>query len=285
MFAHRRLALWAEPSAKRFACQQRSLANPSELAVIVTQTVTKWDRKWSDEQRAAIIRAFIELHIRPMTKIARMAAAGELSAEAGADPLPGFAIPYGTVVSIGRLAEKRARGERMRPHLAKLPARDRAEDMQRRLTSILDRELERIELAQRKRPKTPADAEQIRRVVRAMKELATLPDYEEKRLPKALGQRDADGQITEGASRDSLAGKLLAASDQSMSPTVRTQATTYATETSTAERSAHGERVEPSDEHARRKEDGEDGEPRSPQHDHVAGSAGLPVAEPVAPAV
>lgn len=194
--------------------------------------MTKWDTKWSDEQRKAIVRAFIDLRIRPMTKITRMAAAGELSADAGADPLPGFDIPYGTVVSIGRTAEKRARGENMRPALRAMPARDRAEDMQRRLTSILDRELERIELAQRKRPKTPADAEQIRKVVRAMRELATLPDFEEKRLPKVLGER-ADGRATEGPSRDSLAGKLLAASDQSMSPSTRTQATTYGTERQT----------------------------------------------------
>lgn len=247
--------------------------------------MTKWDRKWSDEQRAAIIRAFIELHIRPMTKIARMAAAGELSAEAGADPLPGFAIPYGTVVSIGRLAEKRARGEHMRPHLAKLPARDRAEDMQRRLTSILDRELERIELAQRKRPKTPADAEQIRRVVRAMKELATLPDYEEKRLPKALGQRDADGQITEGASRDSLAGKLLAASDQSMSPTVRTQATTYANGTQRTDAGV-SENARTSDhEDENLQDDGEDEALGLPSHDPDAGLASDGVLVSAAPAV
>lgn len=237
--------------------------------------MTKWDQKWSDEQRKAIIRAFIELHIRPMTKIARMAAAGELSAEAGADPLPGFDIPYGTVVSIGRLAEKRARGENMRPALRNMPARDRAEDMQRRLTSILDRELERIELAQRKRPKTPADAEQIRKIVRAMRELATLPDFEEKRLPRVPGQRDADGAQVDGSTVNSLAGKLLAASDQSMSPSVRDRATTSSTATQAEDPPRRDEQPDRRNE----REQGDDGEggdaPCSSQHEHVGGlSAG-----------
>jgi hypothetical protein len=40
--------------------------------------MSKWTAKYTDEQRQAIEHAYCDVRIRPMAKIVRMAAAGEL---------------------------------------------------------------------------------------------------------------------------------------------------------------------------------------------------------------
>lgn len=195
--------------------------------------MTQWQTKYDNRQRQAVERAYCELRIRPAAKIPRLAAAGELTPEAGADPLEPFEIPASTVISIGKKADRRKAGRDLRPDLANMPARDRAHAMQLRLTSLIDLELSRLEQERAKHPNRPLDAEQARKVGRALRELATLPDPSEKRLPRTPGHRDADGSKPDSPTADSLAGQLLAASDQSVSPSTRDDAnsTRAATET------------------------------------------------------
>lgn len=197
--------------------------------------MTQWQTKYDNQQRLAVERAYCELRVRPAAKIPRLAAAGELTVEPGGEPLPAFEIPASTVISIGKKAERRKAGRDLRPDYAKLPARDRAHAMQLRLTALIDLELARLERQASDKPEKPVDAEQLRKVGRALRELATLPDPSEKRLPRTPGAQAAGGSQTEGPTRDSLAGQLLAASDQSVSPSTRDDAqhTTTTTDTTT----------------------------------------------------
>ncbi|HEY4451020.1 MAG TPA: hypothetical protein VGN13_05450 [Solirubrobacteraceae bacterium] len=178
--------------------------------------MSAWTAKYDADQRAAIARAYCELRVRPVAKIPRMAAAGELVAEAGAEPLPPFEIPYSSVLHIGRAAERRRNGE-LPAHLANRPVRDRVEYLQRELTSVVERDIARLQEQQRRRPKTPIDAEHARKLARALHELATLPDAHDRRLPRTPGEKGAATHVT----KDSLAGKLLAASDASVRPSTR----------------------------------------------------------------
>lgn len=189
--------------------------------MILRATVSKWTAKYTDEQRQAIEHAHCDVRIRPMAKLVRMAAAGELRSEADGQLVPAFEIPYSSAVSIAKAAERRRAGKTLSPDLAKQPARDRAHALQLRLTALIDTELARLERQQAKRPNSPIDAEQARKIGRALRELATFPDPSEMRLPRTPGQRDVDGDQPDGATKDSLAGKLLAASDASVSPSVR----------------------------------------------------------------
>jgi hypothetical protein len=206
------------------------------VRVVIVRNVTAWTAKYSDDQRRAIAHAYCDVRIRPMEKIVRMAAAGELRSDANGELVPPFEIPYSSAVYIAKAAARRKAGK-LPPELAKQPARDRAHTLQLRLTALIDVELERLERKQKRQPNTAIDAEQIRKVARAMRELATIPDPSEKRLPRVAGEPDANGNQPDGATTDSLAGKLLAASDASMSPSVRAR----------AEGTAHDGRINASD--------------------------------------
>ena len=175
--------------------------------------MSHWARKYTDDQRSAVERAALDLRIRPMTAIKRMAAAGELKPRADAEPLEPFEIPAATVSSIAKQAERRKLGKSMPRDLAKLPARDRAEHLQRRLTGIIDYELERVEKDAKRGRKI--DGEHLRRLARAIRELGTLPDAKDMRLPRTPGDRvPGTGEQPDNRTLDSMAGKLLAASDR-----------------------------------------------------------------------
>jgi hypothetical protein len=180
--------------------------------------VTHWTAVYSDEQRSAIEHAFCEVRIRPVARIVRMAAAGELRESDGADFLAPFDIPYSSAVYIGKSAERRKAGK-MRAEIARQSPRDRAQDLQDRLTGAIDFELERIERLQRGH--RPVNGDQLRKLGRALRELAMIPDPSERRLPRELGQATRDGRKPDAATRDNLAGAILAASDASVSPSVR----------------------------------------------------------------
>lgn len=208
--------------------------------------MTKWTSSYTDEQRAAIVYAFCDLRIRPVAQIHRMAEAGELAAGPGGERVAAFAIPYSTLMQIGQRAERRKRGEALPQDLARKPPRDQAEYLQRRLVAVVDHELTRIETAQAKSGSFTLDPRHARDMARLLKEIATLPDPAEKRLPPVPGQRDQDGAKPDNATRSGLGASILAASDKSMSPSTRAD-TLKSTETeredqsqrSSAARSGH----------------------------------------------
>jgi hypothetical protein len=181
--------------------------------------MSHWSAVYNPEQRTAIERAYCELRIRPVTLIRRMAAAGELSAEPGGDPVAPFEIPHSSLMYIGKAAERRKAGK-LRHELERKQPRDRAQRLQRELTAVADDEISYMQSLQARKARKPLDWEQIRRAARALRELATVPD--ELRLPRTPGHPTQDGRSADGATAtDSLAGRILAASDASTSPSIR----------------------------------------------------------------
>jgi hypothetical protein len=223
--------------------------------------MTHWSAVYSEEQRSAIERAYCELRIRPLARIVRMAAAGELSTQPGAEPLEPFTIPYSSARSIGQAAERRKLG-RVSHELARKPPRDRAQTLQLRLTGVVDNELAYLERMQARKGRKALDWEQIRRAARALRELATVPD--EMRLPREPGQPRRDGTTPEGATADSLAGRILAASDASMSPTTRARINTPETDTEAPRINVQHRERERNIEHDEREDDDDDA-PRAPE--------------------
>jgi hypothetical protein len=180
--------------------------------------VTGWTPKYDNAQRGAIEYAYAELRVRPASRIVAMAAAGELRDGEEGERIPAFEVPLSSAVNIGKLAERRRAGQ-IRAKLKDKAPRDRAELLQARLTCVIDLELERLE--RRLKAGQEVDPDRFRGLARALKELATIPDPQERRLPRALGESSEHSRTDSHASTDSLAGAILAASDASVSPSVR----------------------------------------------------------------
>lgn len=163
-------------------------------------------RKYTDEQRDAIAHAWAHLNIRPAERIARLAAAGELT-NAG-ELVPAFHVPAQTVRDIGaRYLRRRAGLERSK--LAELEPRDAVERLRRRLVSVAEHELDSIERAQAR--KAPIAPERVRGMVRVVRELAALPGLETPPLAPAPEKGKHD-------TRGGLAGAILRAARASGAP-------------------------------------------------------------------
>jgi hypothetical protein len=162
---------------------------------------------YTDEQRDAIASAWNDRGVRPASRVVELAAAGELTRPDGSK-LDAFAVPEGTVRSLARHARKRRRGD-VASRLADETPRDAVENLRRRLVAVADHELQRLERAQRTKPRDAIDVEQLRQVSRAVLEISRLPGPTDPRTPSAT-TRDADGRKGP-ETRGGLAGPLLAA--------------------------------------------------------------------------
>lgn len=168
-----------------------------------------WKRVYSDEQRNALRYVFFIKGITNMAQIGRLANAGELVFE-GRD-IPAFPIPAASVRDIIN-QEKRKRLGKQHSDLVAKPPGDAVETLRRRLTSMLDHETARLEQWQEKNTKTPVDAEQIRKLARAVRELDRLPGPGERSTKTAPGRGAAQGNGGEAPAKpNSLAGSLAAA--------------------------------------------------------------------------
>lgn len=174
--------------------------------------MSKWTARYTDEQRAAIEHAHLENH-RKVADIVRMAAAGEL--KHNGETLDAFEIPYQSASHIAKRA-KRAREGNARSSLAALPPRDAIDELRRRLLSMADHETKRVQAQLNARKPTPMDAELLRKLARATREIAALPTPDQARTPLAAGQytpgagRDNRAPDTP-TTRDNLAGAILKA--------------------------------------------------------------------------
>lgn len=173
-----------------------------------------WERVWSDEQKDAIIAAYFVAGIHNMAQITRLAHAGELRFEGKTLPPyrnpSGLLIPSASVRDIIRTEEKRRKGKR-HSDLVNKPAPEAHELLRRRLTSMLDHETLRIEHWQKMNPYKELDAEHVRRLGRALRELQSLPQAGERaRQPGTAipGQGKVAGESTD---RDSVGGSILSA--------------------------------------------------------------------------
>lgn len=166
------------------------------------RTVAGWQRTYDESQRAAIEQAYLD-GMRPVTLICRLGAAGELKHE-GQQVAP-FEIPVTSARHIGKRAQKRREGK-LATELGDLQPKDAIEALRRRLLSLVDHELSRVEkeaLKASAKARTPKDIEFIIKLTRATREAAALPGPDDTRLPRKPGQRLEDGsQPPEGTLRE-----------------------------------------------------------------------------------
>jgi hypothetical protein len=97
--------------------------------------------KYSDEQRAAVVAAFVDGG-STAPEIVDLASAGSL--EHDGEQLAAFEMPASTVRSLARDARRRRSGA-MRSDLANAAPADALEDLRRRLVSAIDHELRQVE--------------------------------------------------------------------------------------------------------------------------------------------
>jgi hypothetical protein len=158
--------------------------------------------KYSDEQRAAVVAAFVDRGITAPT-IMDLASAGKL--EHDGEQLAPFEMPASTVRSLARDARRRRSGE-MRADLANAAPGDALEDLRRRMIRAIDHEMKQVE--RRQRTGKVVKGEELRQLARAYRELAARTGPIDSRPPlpgaKVNGVRDG------GQTRGGLAGALFA---------------------------------------------------------------------------
>lgn len=199
-----------------------------------SRAMGQWETKYTREQRAAIERAYLDRGPLPATDVARRARAGELTYDG--EKVDAFDIPDSMVRDIGRKAERRRIG--VGPSkLVVMPHMDAVEVLRKRSVSVCDLELDRLErLSQH--GKKPVDLDQMRRVVRLLRELAAMPS----------GPKDAPkvGPGTQGEkSHQDMGADVLKAmrgsSPATDTPTLTPGSTGQATPATTTSNAANGQ--------------------------------------------
>lgn len=167
-----------------------------------------WPTVYTEQQRTAIEDAYLDEGIRPARRIADRAARGELRCDG--EPVAPFRTSESSVRDLARRARKRRAG-RLQSKLAELPPRDAVEALRRRLLSLVDHELTRVEREQKRRGSKPISGERLRQIARAARETAALPGLDDPR-PRAPGAHvpEAGGKL-DGATRGGLAAAVLRA--------------------------------------------------------------------------
>lgn len=171
----------------------------------------QYTRVYDDAQRGGIVEAGVDRGVRPISRICRMAYAGELTFEG--DQIPSFQIPDASARAIVEKARKGREGRNL-SDLAAKPPKDAIELLRRRFLNLIDYELTRVEKQAKRKNSKPIDAALVRNLVRAGREAAALPGPEDKRLPMQPGSNTGAGR-TEGQTRDSLGGSILNAARRS----------------------------------------------------------------------
>jgi hypothetical protein len=195
--------------------------------------VSHFQRIYTDEQKAAVAEAFEDRRIRPATRVADLAKAGELRYQG--QLLDPFNIEEATVRHEARMLRKRRAGQ-LTSKLSDVPARDAVEQLRRRMVNLADAELTVLE-RQKAGSRNP---EIMRQFVRLLRELQAVPGRDEQRKP-APGQR-SDGQREGAETTGGMGGRLLKAHRQSEGATAQDAPTPQNTSTENsdaAQRSAH----------------------------------------------
>lgn len=134
-----------------------------------------FEAKYSKSQKTAVIQATCDRGVKPYRRVVELAAAGELihTDNDGEDhTLPPFTIPRDTVASMCQ-QEQRKRSGRLVSVVADQPPREGLEAMRRRLVSVADREIARLEEATKKKTGAPLDS--VTKAARMLRELAAIP--------------------------------------------------------------------------------------------------------------
>jgi hypothetical protein len=161
-----------------------------------------FNERYTEAQREAVARAYVDRHIRPARAVAELARRGELESVDG-ERLASFEIGESTIRSFAGLLRRRRRGE-VRSNLAAASPRDAVEALRVRLVNAADAGLAAVERRQR-REHGKTDWEELRQIARAVREISSLPDPSEGRST-APGLRDpSTGERRGGQTRGGLA--------------------------------------------------------------------------------
>jgi hypothetical protein len=164
--------------------------------------------KYTDKQRDAVGRAYVELGVRPWLRVVEMAAAGEL--EWGGERLPPFELKEETARDFGRRWRKRPGAwERPAGPLEDAPPRDAIETLRRDLVTTAEEMLAEI----RALPPAKRNPRRLREIMRCVREAAPLPGPTEP-SPPAPGEK-RDGHRDGGETRGGPAGALIQAHRES----------------------------------------------------------------------
>lgn len=165
-----------------------------------------FQRKHGQETRDAVVAAYLDRGIRPLTRVLRSLAAGEL--EHDGKPCEAEQVNEHTARAWCREEEQRRAGRTESP-LAKMEPRDAIEHLRVELLNAAHWTIQR-----EKRRREKQDLERLRQAARLVREAAAIPSRNDPR-PAAPGQRGADGEHNGGHTTGGLAGQILAAAKRS----------------------------------------------------------------------
>ncbi len=160
----------------------------------------KFAEVYTHEQREAAAIAYLDLGVKPASRVVEKAKAGTL--EYNGRPLDPFTIPEATVRDCARVVRKRRAGE-LTSKLVENP--DAVQILKRRLLSMADAE---IATEERKRD-GERDHVRMRDIARALREAAAIPDRGQPR-PKQPGAGHS-AEREGGPTKTGLAGDILKA--------------------------------------------------------------------------
>lgn len=159
---------------------------------------------YSDDERDAMVEAYLDRGIRPARRIVELAEAGELK-----PGLPAFKVRgrEGTIRSLSSEARRRRAGK-VRSELAGLPPRDALEALRQRLVSLADHLTHEAERAARRKQ---LDAKRPTEIARLLREIAAIPGPNDAR-PVKPGDKipGGGGKHNGGATTSGPAAAMLA---------------------------------------------------------------------------
>lgn len=168
--------------------------------------MSRFERKWSREQKDAVTFAAIDRKVK-RSRIAELARNGELTGRDGTQLEP-FNMPDGTIASEIKEERRRRAGQIQREIVAK-PPRDAIEQLRRNLVACADVLVEQYaKTLQQGKPNT-ADPERLRQIVRAVREAAALPGPNDARPPKPSAKVNGKREGGDTTGSNTLAGSIL----------------------------------------------------------------------------
>jgi hypothetical protein len=164
--------------------------------------MTTFERKYSVDEKEAVIYAYLDRRIRPLRAIVDLAARGELITRDGRQVRP-FQLNPNTVKSWLQVAKRKRQGT-IRGAAFENPE-GTIEALRKRLIALADGELAHLE----RQRAGKRDPEHMRQIARAVREAAAIPVKGEPR-GRAPGEKD-QGQKESGETTGGMAGSLLRA--------------------------------------------------------------------------
>lgn len=192
-------------------------------------------QKYSRDQKDACATAYVDRRLTAR-EVQNLARDGHLTLNG--QQLEPFEIALAMIYDSGKRLRRQRKGE-LATGLTDVPHEDAIESLRKRLVSMVDKELARLERAQ---PKGRLDIEYTRQLARAMREIKALGGPGER--PPKPGQRDPKTQQhADGHTVGGLAGQIISSAGRSNEAETaperpspqHTQAETRAEEPSTAE--------------------------------------------------